>query len=340
MGQQINIVISGRVQGVMFRQSVKSFAEANNICGFAENTQGGDVKIIAQGEPDDLLALFSYCHTGPLLAKVKSIKGEWSEIGEKFIDFKVKRNGKNILEDQINAFTNLGKEIVNIKQIPKHIVIIPDGSRRWAKEKKLPEVFGHREGAKKIKEFVNFLVNTETEHLTIWGFSTENWSRQQKEVDSLMKIFLNSIKEMAYECEKNKIKFRHLGRKTELSQEVLDALKKLETDTENYGPKNINLALDYGGRDEIIRAIQKIKNIEQIGKMNEENFGKLLDTKDVPDPDLIIRTSGEKRLSGILPWQSTYAELYFTDKHFPDFNRAQLSLAVEEYSSRKRRLGK
>lgn len=340
MKKRIEIYITGRVQGVMFRQSVKNFADKNNILGFAENLTDGTVKVLGVGNANDLLKLFSFAHRGSMLSKVKTVKGEWVENeGEVFLDFSIIRNEGSILHDQKNALINLAANLTTNEGniLPNHIVIIPDGNRRWAKNKNMPLLLGYKKSGDRMKELIKYLGTKNINHVTVWLFSTENWDRSDDERKILMDLFTSNLKEMAEIFHANKIKFRHFGRRDRLAQAIIDSLEKLEWDTNNYGPKNINFAFDYGGRDEIIRAIRKIENPKEI---TGEEFNELLDTNGVPDPDLIIRTSGEMRISGIMPWQTIYSELYFSDKLFPDFDNNEVENALTDFSNRKRRFGK
>jgi undecaprenyl diphosphate synthase len=343
MQKSIVIHISGRVQGVMYRQAIKNYADKNNLVGTAENLKDGRVKVVANGSEDSLRSLVLFCETGSTLTRVKSISYEWATTRENYSDFQIVRSGGNILDDQINAISNLGKSFfaTDKKELvyPKHLVIIPDGNRRWAKEKGLPSIMGHDKGRERIGEILELLKDSQVQVLTVWAFSTENWKREESEVKYLMDMLGEILKEHRKTCLDNKIVFRHLGRKTKLDPKLLSAMDDLERETAKFlneeKIKRLNIAVDYGGRDEIVRAVNKIES----GTITEEEFEKYLDTAGIPDPDLIIRTSGEMRLSGILPWQSTYAELYFTQKHFPDFDKVELDLAMQDFSNRKRRFG-
>jgi undecaprenyl diphosphate synthase len=224
-------------------------------------------------------------------------------------------------------------------RVPRHIVIIPDGNRRWAKSRMMKPWEGHIKAGSHENLFplLKKARGLNIEYLSLWGFSTENWKRDKKEVDILMNLFTKTIKKSSQEFHKEKIRFRHLGRKDRIPKELLIEIEKLEKETSDYNDFNFQLCIDYGGRDEIIRAVNKL--VKKGVEINEENLAKSLDTAEIPDPDLIIRTGGEKRLSGIMPFQSDYAELYFTDKYFPDFNADDLGLAVEDFSARKRNFG-
>lgn len=225
--------------------------------------------------------------------------------------------------------------------VPKHVVIIPDGNRRWARERNFPAIEGHRVGFNRFKEIAKEARKLGIKTLTIWGFSTENWDRSKEEVDYLFELFVQVIAVFSREVVKNKIRFRHLGRKDHLPNCIINALVKLEKKSRGFTDYNLNLALDYGGRDEIIRAVNKILACKKkLKSINSKTFCQYLDTAGISDPDLIIRTSGEQRLSGMLPWQAVYAELYFPKVYFPDFDRKAFREAIEEYARRQRRFGK
>jgi undecaprenyl diphosphate synthase len=175
-------------------------------------------------------------------------------------------------------------------------------------------------------------------YVSFWGFSTENWKREKEENDKLFGVLLKNAEGFLEHAHKNKIRFRHIGRKDRLSKELINSLEKLEKETEKYSDYNVQLCIDYGGRDELLRAVNKLLNMKA-KKVSEEQFSKILDTHDIPDPDVIVRTSGEKRLSGYMPWQGVYAELIFINKHFPDFNAEDVKEVIQEFSRRKRRFG-
>jgi undecaprenyl diphosphate synthase len=174
-------------------------------------------------------------------------------------------------------------------------------------------------------------------YMSFWGFSTENWKRSKKEIDTLFDIILENLDFFRSEFEEGKIRFRVIGRRDRMPKRIVDELERLEKETESYDKMNVQLCLDYGGRDEIVRAVNKA--VKDGKEVDEESFKEFLDSKDIPDADLIIRTSGEKRLSGLMAYQGTYAELYFVDIHFPDFGSEELKKAVEEFSKRKRTFG-
>jgi len=227
--------------------------------------------------------------------------------------------------------------------IPNHIAIIPDGNRRWAKAHNLPSLAGHKKGfdvAVKIGRKIRSMgVNT----LTMWAFSTENWNRSREEVSYLMKMYEIFIEKNLKEALKEKIRIIHIGRKDRLPKNLLAKIKNSVDKTKDFKNYILNIALDYGGRDEILRTIKKMGNGKwKMENLSENNFNQFLDTHDqpYPNPDLIIRTSGEQRTSGLMIWQAAYSEYIFLQKHFPDLNDKDIEMVIEEYSSRQRRFGK
>lgn len=225
-------------------------------------------------------------------------------------------------------------------KIPRHIVIIPDGNRRWAQEKGLPTEVGHQKGFDAVMEVARAAQDWGVNYLTIWAFSTENWKRSTLEVRYLMHLYKEMIKKLLKEFVQKGIKVIHIGRKDRLPKFLLKTLEDAIFKTKDNKNFVVTIALDYGGRDEIVRAVQKmIAEGKNPNDLTENEFSKYLDTNGQPEPDLIIRTSGEQRLSGILPWQSTYAELYFDPTHLPDFTTENLKRAILEFSSRDRRFG-
>lgn len=224
--------------------------------------------------------------------------------------------------------------------IPAHIGIILDGNRRWAKEANLPSFEGHRRGFDNIKVIVKQAFKKGVKIVTVFAFSTENWHREKKEVAYLINLFQSFIKIEVLELARVGVKIKFFGRLTDFSAEMYSEMQKAEKMTKDGSAGQLNVCLSYGGRDEIIRAIKKIaKSKKSLEKISEDMISKNLDSANLPDPDLIIRTSGEQRLSGFLTWQAVYSELYFSDKYWPAFSPEDLDLALDEYSKRKRRFG-
>ena len=226
--------------------------------------------------------------------------------------------------------------------IPNHIAIILDGNGRWARSRGLPVTKGHEEGAKALKEIIRATRDWGIHTLTVWGFSTENWKRPYTERKKIFDLIERTIEETLDEAKKNGVKLHHIGRKDRLPQELTQAINKAEKETERNTKYILNLALDYGGRDEILRAVKKIVSDKiPADEIDEELFESYLDTANqpYPNPDLFIRTSGEQRTSGYLPWQMVYSELYFEEAHLPDMTVEKLKTAILDFSRRRRRFG-
>ena len=230
-------------------------------------------------------------------------------------------------------------------KIPTHVGIIMDGNRRWAKEKGMIPSLGHKAGADNLKKVAEACEKFGIKHLTVFAFSTENWKRSKDEVNYLMDLFLSYAKSFRKRLNEKNYRVRMAGDKSALSEELQQEITYIEEATKNNDGLTINLAINYGGRAEIINATkniaEKVKNGEiSIEEINEDLINRNMQTYDSPDPDLIIRTGGEKRLSGFLIWQSAYSEFYFTKVYWPDFDGEELNKAIIEYSNRKRNFGK
>lgn len=237
-----------------------------------------------------------------------------------------------------NGKLSLPKNII----LPNHVALIPDGNRRWARSKGLLGSEGHKAGANRIIELARFCRNLRINTFTVWGFSTENWERDKKEVEFLMGLFKRVINEYVDEAKKNGTRIIHLGRKDRFSKPLRDAIEQAEIATRNNKKHVFNVALDYGGHDEIMRAIKGFMNDNKhFNDVDEQSFASYLDTGDQPYPyvDLLIRTSGEQRLSGFLPWQMVYAEVWWEENNLPDFTNDRFVGALLDYSRRKRRFG-
>lgn len=339
--EEINIECYGRVQGINFREMIKSFSDGKGIRGYVLNREDGSVQVIAQGERKKLDLLLQWIETNPGFVKIEGLNYKWQKPSIEYKDFSILRKGSYI-RDKARGVFSLALGMIKKKgdKIPVHVAIIPDGNRRWAKEKGLAASQGHYKSGNKdnISALIEEAKKLGVKYLTLWGFSTENWKRDKIEIDAIFKMILENIEDFRKQAVEKKIRFRHLGRKDRLPKDLLNALGNLEEETKQFTDFNVQLCLDYGGRDEIVRAVnQMLKN--GVNKINEEEIADYLDTKGVPDPDLIIRTSGEKRTSGLMPYQSVYSELYFTDLHFPDFTPKELKKAIDYYSRRQRRFG-
>ena len=228
--------------------------------------------------------------------------------------------------------------------MPKHIAIIMDGNRRWAKGKMLPVKLGHKQGAETLKKVVRHANKIGLEYITVYAFSTENWKRSKEEVDSLMSLLENYLDDFAKEADTENIVIRVLGDLTALSESLQDSIKRTIERTKNNTGTIFNIALNYGGRNEIVNAVREISKEVQIGNLriediNENIVSEHLYTKKDPDPDLLIRTSGELRLSGFLPWQTVYSEFIFLEKLWPDFSTEDLDNSIEVFKKRNRKFG-
>lgn len=230
------------------------------------------------------------------------------------------------------------------KKVPKHIAFILDGNGRWAKKRFLPRNAGHAAGSKNVEKVCELAWNKGVKYVTMYAFSTENWSRPDSEVDALMNLLHVYVQDCMKKCKKNNMRVRFIGDLSKIRPDLVAEIRELEETSKIYTGLNLQIALNYGGRDEIIRAVRKVCTEVKEGDLNPEDLKeadieKYLDTADIPDPDLMIRTSGEQRLSNYLLWQLAYAEFYFTDVFWPDFGEKDLDLALEYYANRDRRFG-
>lgn len=230
----------------------------------------------------------------------------------------------------------MGDNMKNVN-MPQHVAIIMDGNGRWAQQRGLPRNMGHRKGAETLNKIVKYSKQKGIKYLTVFAFSTENWRRPQSEVDYLMKLPFEFLNRFEKDFGNENIRIKVIGKKEELSSELISKINEVEKKTENNNEFTFIIALNYGGQDEIIDAINYIKdnNIE----VTKENFHNFLYTKDIPDVDLLIRTSGEYRFSNFLLWQIAYSEFYFTNILWPDFNKKAFDDALLDYSKRERRFG-
>ena len=229
--------------------------------------------------------------------------------------------------------------IENLFKIPDHVAIIMDGNGRWAKMRGLDRVYGHREGVKTVERTIKFAKKVGIKYITLFAFSTENWQRPIEEVNAIMQLFVEYIHEKLPFLKENDIKLLFMGRKEGLWDSVLEAMKKAEDETKNCSSLTVIIGLNYSGKAEIVDAVNKIlkSNVE---KIDEESFRNYLYLPEIPDPDLLIRTSGEKRISNFLLWQLAYTELYFTDVLWPDCDEEEFLKALYDYQSRDRRFGR
>ena len=229
-------------------------------------------------------------------------------------------------------------------KMPRHVAIILDGNGRWEKAKGMPRNYGHVQGAKTVEVICEEAYRMGIQYLTVYAFSTENWNRPKDEVDALMKLLRNYMKTCLQTAKKNRMCVRVLGEKSRLDQDIRDRIAELEEATKDNDGLHFQIAINYGGRDEILRAAKKlVRKVEQgqlqAEDLTEADLSDCLDTAGIPDPDLLIRTCNEQRISNFLLWQLAYTEFYFTPVPWPDFSKEELVRAVEAYNHRDRRYG-
>ena len=230
------------------------------------------------------------------------------------------------------------------EKLPIHIACIMDGNGRWAKKRGLPRTVGHKAGAEVFRDIATYCKELGVEYLTVYAFSTENWKRSKDEVDALMTLLRNYMKTCLKTAEKNRMCVRVLGDKTRLDEDIRTRIAELEEATKNNDGLHFQIAINYGGRDEIVRAVKKLSAKVQSGEVDPagitaDTLEGYLDTAGIPDPDLLIRTCNEQRISNFLLWQLAYTEFYFTPVAWPDFSKAELEKAIEAYNHRDRRYG-
>ena len=231
----------------------------------------------------------------------------------------------------------------NRMRVPNHIAIILDGNGRWAKKRGMPRSYGHVKGCENLEDICEVAKELGVKYLTVYAFSTENWKRSKEEVDGLMKLFRNYLKKCIKISQKNNMRVKVIGDVSAFDPDIQESIVKLENFSKDFTELHFQIALNYGSRDEITRAVNRMLEDQKAGKLatpvEEETISNYLDTAGIPDPDLMIRTSGELRLSNYLLWQLAYSEFYFTDVPWPDFKRGELVKAIEKYNERDRRYG-
>ena len=228
-------------------------------------------------------------------------------------------------------------------RVPNHIAIILDGNGRWAKKRGMPRSFGHVKGCENLEDICEVAKELGVKYLTVYAFSTENWKRSKEEVDGLMKLFRNYLKKCIKISQKNNMRVKVIGDITAFDSDIQESIEKLEDFSKDFTDLHFQIALNYGSRDEITRAVNRMLEDQKAGKLetpvSEDTISGYLDTAGLPAPDLMIRTSGELRLSNYLLWQLAYSEFYFTDVPWPDFKKEELVKAIEKYNERDRRYG-
>lgn len=229
-------------------------------------------------------------------------------------------------------------------RVPNHVAIILDGNGRWAKKRGLPRKLGHKAGCENLEQIVEDAARLGIGYLTVYGFSTENWKRSADEVSALMQLFRYYMKKLLKVAMANNVRVKMIGEESRFDSDIIDGIDTLVRETRNNTGMTFVIAVNYGGRDEIVRGIRKLARQAADGTLDPESITEdmvsaSLDTAEIPDPDLMIRTSGEQRLSNYLIWQMAYTELYFTDVYWPDFHKEDLVRAIEAYNQRERRFG-
>lgn len=229
-------------------------------------------------------------------------------------------------------------------KVPNHIAIILDGNGRWAKSKGMPRSYGHIKGCANLESICDDIKDIGVKYLTVYAFSTENWKRSREEVEGLMRLFRSYLKKCKKSAAKNKMRVKVIGDISAFDKDIQESVRDLEEFSKDFDQLFFQIALNYGGRDEIIRGVRRLAQEAVDGKVNpeeisEDMFENYLDTAGIPDPDFLIRTSGEQRLSNYLLWQLAYTEFYFTDVAWPDFHKPELLKAIEKYNERDRRYG-
>ena len=229
-------------------------------------------------------------------------------------------------------------------KIPEHIAIIMDGNGRWAKKRHMPRTYGHKIGAEVLEQTLENCDDLGVKYLTVYAFSTENWARPLEEVRVIMDLFRRYLVSTIDKCNRNNVRCRIIGERNKFDPDIVDAINNLEEQTKQNTGINFIIAMNYGSRDELVRGFKQMAKKIEAGEIkpdeiDESLISAYLDTKDIPDPDLLIRTSGEERLSNFLLWQLAYTEFYFTDVNWPDFDLKELMNAIRKYNSRDRRFG-
>ena len=245
----------------------------------------------------------------------------------------------------MNFFTGKNKDSgtnTSELRIPSHVAIIMDGNGRWAKKRGMPRTFGHTQGARVAETILEDASDLGIRYLTLYAFSTENWSRPEAEVNALMNLLRKYMQSSLEKCARNNVRVRVIGERSVLAKDLQESIEVLERATASNTGIGFQIAINYGGRDEIVRAVRRAAEkglLNDPGRIDESLLNDCLDTAGIPDPDLLIRTCGEQRISNFLLWQLAYTELYFTEKPWPDFSKEELEKAVEAYGKRERKYG-
>ncbi|MSS75303.1 di-trans,poly-cis-decaprenylcistransferase [Candidatus Pacearchaeota archaeon] len=337
---ELQIELMGRVQGVSFRMLVARHCRGAGIRGYVVNRDDGSVFVCAQGTRVALQHLLTWLGARPGLSKVEGMQYHWKSSGKTYTSFDVIR-ARSFLRDQLASFRSLGKRLFGRSlSVPQHVAIIPDGNRRWAKRQGKQVHFGHYHAGSyaHMQSLLRGAQQAGVRCLSLWGFSTENWNRPVIERKAIFSLIEKSLPALEQDAHQYKIRFVHVGRKDRLPRSLVSGLKHIEGVTSSYTDFTIVLCLDYGGVDEVVRAARSLQKHKKT--ITESSLFGALDTAGLPPVDLVIRTSGEQRTSGFMPLQAAYAELYFSERYFPDFSAKDLSNALVEYGKRQRRFGK
>lgn len=339
--RELEIRVRGRVQGIRFRQMVCRKATVLGITGHVMNRADGSVDILAQGWDKELRALLHWIETSPGFSSIQGMQFQWGTPSRAMSEFSMVKDA-SFVADQARSFFNLGRTLFSrqARAVPTHIAIIPDGNRRWARTRRQQPEFGHYTSAsfQHLHGLFSAAREQGVRYLTLWGFSTENWKRTTAEQKALFALIEQGVQRLRADVSTQKIRFRHIGRKDRLPASLLSALAALELESKEHGDFQVQLCLDYGGSDELVRAVNKLL-VTGKTSIDEASLRAALDAPDVPPIDLVIRTSGEQRISGFMPLQASYAELYFTPVHFPDFDAREFLKALQTYAERQRRFG-
>lgn len=229
------------------------------------------------------------------------------------------------------------KELEGLR-VPRHVAIIMDGNGRWGQARGKKRTFGHKAGAETLEKIARVYSDAGVQYVTVYAFSTENWRRSEEEVSYLMTLMRHYLKQSIKNAKKDNMRVRVIGRKEDLALDIQKSIADLEASSKHHTGLNLQLAINYGGRDEIVRGVNRFM-AENDGPITEESLGRYLDTEGIPDPELMVRTSGEYRTSNYLLWQLAYAEFWFIEKHWPDFTEADALASIRYFNSRNRRFG-
>lgn len=337
---EAQVTVSGRVQGILFRRLVQRYVRMHALTGYICNKDSGEVYMVLQGTKQHILACISWIQTSPGFSNVQRVAVTWAGQTMRYKTFTIIRSA-NYLADKLKSLRHLGNQFFSSSlPVPVHVAIIPDGNRRWARRQGQRAQFGHYHAGSMshMRSLLHTAQRAGVKCLSLWGFSTENWSRSVVERRALFSLIQKSLPTLEQDAHEHHIRFVHAGRTDRLPKQLMHALSVLVKNTKHYTDFTIVLCLDYGGIDEVVRATQVLQ--KKNTTITASSLLGALDTAGLPGVDLIIRTSGEQRTSGFMPLQAAYAELYFSERYFPDFSDKDFLCALKEYGRRQRRFGK